>query len=91
MTTKMTLRASFTILKKQMTQINTAEPLAAEAYGLFYKVTANCNPTKPYKNPLLTSFARSVRGSIAFGFYRADLALSEEPQAILSRTDLPLV
>ncbi len=27
-------------------------------------------------NPLLTSFARSVRESIAFGFYRTDLALS---------------
>ena len=27
-------------------------------------------------NPLLTSFARSVRESIAFGFYRTDLAPS---------------
>ena len=27
-------------------------------------------------NPLLTSFARSVRESIVFGFYRTDLALS---------------
>ena len=46
-------------------------------------------------NPLLTSFARSVRESIAFGFYRTALApssldLYEKPQAILSRTDLPL-
>ena len=46
-------------------------------------------------NPLLTSFARSVRESIAFGFYRTDLApsslgLYEKPQAILSRTDLAL-
>jgi hypothetical protein len=44
-------------------------------------------------NPLLTSFARSVRESIAFGSYRTDLApsslgLFEKPQAILSRTDL---
>ena len=44
-------------------------------------------------NPLLTSFARSVWESIAFGFYRTDLApsslgLYEKPQAILSRTDL---
>ncbi len=43
-------------------------------------------------NPLLTSFARSVRESIAFGFYRTDLApsslgLYDKPQAILSRTD----
>ena len=46
-------------------------------------------------NPLLTSFARSVRESIAFGFYRTDLATSslglyDKPQAILSRTDLVL-
>ena len=46
-------------------------------------------------NPLLTSFARSVRESIAFGFYSTDLApsslgLYEKPQAILSRTDLAL-
>ena len=46
-------------------------------------------------NPLLTSFARSVRESIAFGFYRTDLApsslgLYEKPQAILPRTDLAL-
>ena len=46
-------------------------------------------------NSLLTSFARSVRESIAFGFYRTDLApsslgLYEKPQAILSRTDLAL-
>ena len=46
-------------------------------------------------NPLLTSFARSVRESIAFGFYRTDLApsslgLYEKPQAILSRIDLAL-
>jgi hypothetical protein len=43
-------------------------------------------------NPLLTSFARSVRESIAFVFYRTDLApslgLYEKPQAKLSRTDL---
>ena len=46
-------------------------------------------------NPLLTSFARSVRESIAFGFYRTDLApsslsLYDKPQEILSRTDLAL-
>ncbi len=46
-------------------------------------------------NPLLISFARSVRESIAFGFYHTDLARSslglyEKPQAILFRTDLAL-
>ncbi len=46
-------------------------------------------------NSLLTSFARSVRESVALGFYRTDLApssfgLYEKPQAILSRTDLAL-
>ena len=43
MTTKITLRVSFIILNKQMTQINTAERLtAAKAlFGLFYKVTTN--------------------------------------------------
>ena len=46
--------------------------------GLFYKVRKNCDSTKHIINPLLTSFARSVRESIAFGFYRT-------PQAILSR------
>ncbi len=60
--------------------------------GLSYKIRT----IKPYIiNPLLTSFARSVRESIAFGSYRTDLApsslgLYEKPQAILSRTDLAL-
>ena len=50
MTTKITPRMSFTILNKKMNkQVNTAERLAAKAFfGLFYKVTTNCNPTKPY-------------------------------------------
>ena len=49
-----TPRVSFTILNKQMTQINTAERLAAKAFfGLFYKVTTNCNPTKPYNKSLI--------------------------------------
>ncbi len=46
-------------------------------------------------NPLLTLFARSVWESIAFGFYRTDLApivarSVRIPRAILSRTDLAL-
>ena len=37
MTTKITLRASFTILNKQMTQINKAERLAAKAvFGFWF-------------------------------------------------------
>ena len=49
MATKITPRASFTIPNKQMTQINTAERLAAKAFFvLCCKVTTNCNATKPY-------------------------------------------
>ena len=96
MRTKITPQASFTILNKQMIQINTAERLAAKVFfGLFYEVTTNCDRTQSHIiNPLLTS-SLSVRESIAFGCYRTDLApsslsLYEEPQAILSRTDLAL-
>ncbi len=58
--------------------------------SLFYKVRTNCDPTKPYNKSLITSFARSVRESIAFGFYRIELpplslGLYEKPQAIFSR------
>ena len=97
MTTKITPQASFIVLSKQMIQINTAERLAAKAFfGLFYEVTTNCDRTQSHIiNPLLTSFALSVRESIAFGFYHTDLApsslsLYEETHAILSRTDLAL-
>ena len=47
-------------------------------------------------NPLLTSFARSVRESNAFGFYRTYRPRSfvarsvRKPQAILCRADLAL-
>ncbi len=47
-------------------------------------------------NPLLTSFARSVRESIAFGFYRTCRPRSFVARSVrktsgkLSRTDLPL-
>ncbi len=63
--------------------------------GLFYKSEQIAIQQSHIINPLLTSFARSVRESIAFGFYRTDLApsslgLYEKPQAILSRTDLAL-
>ena len=91
-----TPRVSLTILEKEITYLNV---LAAEAFsGLFHKVRTNCNlffETNHIINPLLTSFARSVGESIAFGFYRTDLApsslgLYEKPQTILSRTDLAL-
>ena len=72
---------------------NTAERLAVKLRKRFLVF-----PTKSQQiaiqqshiiNPLLTSFARSVRESIAFGFYRTALApsslnLYEKPQAILS-------
>ena len=75
---------------------NTAERLAVKAFfGLSYKVTTNCNPTKPYNKSLINLVCSVCTESIAFGFYRTALApsslnLYEKPQAILSRTDLPL-
>ena len=96
MTTEITPRASFTILNKQMTQINTAERLAAKEFFVFSTKSQQIAIQQSHIiNPLSTSFARSIRESIAFGFYRTALApssldLYEKPQAILSRTDLPL-
>ena len=65
----------------------------AQMVGLKAKTVLAAIQQSHIINPLLTSFARSVRESIAFGFYRTDLApsslgLYEKPQAILSRTDL---
>ncbi len=83
MSTKNTLRVSFTILEKQITQM-----LRVKAKITPNKTKQKCFlvfSTKSEKiaiqqshiiNPLLTSFARSVRESIAFGFYRTDLAPS---------------
>ncbi len=64
--------------------------------GLFYKSEQIAIQQSHIINPLLTSFARSVRESIAYGFYRTDLApsslgLYEKPQAILSHKDLALL
>ncbi len=61
-------------------------------FGLFYKSVQIAIEQSHIINPLLTSFARSVRESIAFRFYCTDLApsslgLYEKHQAILSRTD----
>ncbi len=67
--------------------------LAAKVFsGLLYKVRTNCDTTKPYIiNALVCSVCTE---SIAFGFYRTDLASSfglyEKTQAILSHTCLAL-
>ncbi len=80
----------------QKPPVYTAESCSNESVFCFFSTkseqTAHAIQQSHIINPLLTSFARSVRGSIAFGFYRTDLApsslgLYEKPQAILSRTD----
>ena len=45
-------------------------------FGFFTKSEQTAIQQSHIINPLLTSFARSVRESIAFGFYRTDLAPS---------------
>ncbi len=84
----------------QKPPVYTAESCSNEVFfGFFYNTSCSPEQTAIQQshiiNPLLTSFARSVRESIAFGFYRTDLApsslgLYDKPQAILSRTDLAL-
>ena len=78
MTTKITLRASFTILNKQMTQINKAERLAA-VFGLFYKVTTNCNP-KPYNKSLINLVCSVCTGKYCLRF------LSHRPRSFVARS-----
>ena len=107
MTTKNTPRVSFTILEKQITQMlrvkakitpnKTTTKTATEKCFLVFSTKSEQIAIQQNHiiNPLLTSFVRSVRESIVFGFYRTDLApsslgLYEKPQAILSRTDLAL-
>ena len=85
MSTKNTLRVSFTILEKQMTQMlrfkakitpnKTATKTANKKCFLVFSTKIAIQQSHII-NPLLTSFARSVRESIAFGFYRTDLAPS---------------
>ena len=66
---------------------NTAERLAVKAFfGLFYKVTTNCNPTKPYNKSLINLVCSVCTGK----YCTSSLDLYEKPQVILSRTDLPL-
>ena len=79
MTTKTTPRASFTILKKQMTQVNTAERLVAKAFfGLFYKATANCNPTNPYNKSLINLVCSVCMGKYCLRF------LSHRPRTFVA-------
>ena len=80
MTTKITPRVSFTIQNKQMTQINTAERFtAAKAFfGLFYKVTTNCNPTKPYNVSLINCSVCTVKNCLRF--------LSHRPRSFVTRS-----
>ena len=75
MTTKIAPRASFTILNKQMTQINTAERLISSESVFWSSTKVQRNEQIAIQqshiiNPLLTLFALSGRESIAFGFYR---------------------
>jgi hypothetical protein len=79
----------------QKPPVYTAESCSNESVFFSTKSEQTAIQQSHIINPLLTSFARSVRESIAFGFYRTDLApsslgLYEKPQAILSRTDLAL-
>ena len=78
---KITPRANFTILNKQMTQINTAERLAAKSFfGLFYKVTTNCNPTKPYHKSLINLVCSVCTGQYCLWF------LSHRPRSFVARS-----
>ena len=83
----------------QKPPVYTAESCSNESvfwFFLQYKLQSNTNSSPEQTaiqqshiiNPLLTMFARSGRESIAFGFYRTDLApsslgLYDKPQAIL--------
>ena len=63
--------------------------------GLLYKSELIAIQQSHIKTPLLNLFVRSVRESIAFGFYCTDLhpsslGLYKKPQAILSHIDLAL-
>ena len=90
-------RVSFTILKKQMTQIYAAERFSGESVfrSFLTKSQEIAIQQSHIINPLLTSFTRSALKRITFGFYCTNLApsslgLYEKPQAKLSRTDLAL-
>ena len=60
---------------------NTAERLALKAFfGLFYKVTTNCNPTKPYNKSLI-----SLVCSVCMGKY-CPRFLSHSPRSFVARS-----
>ena len=81
MTTKITPRASFAIPNIQMTQINTAERLAAKAFFvLFCKVTTNCNSTKPYNKSLINLVCSFCTGKYCLQF------LSHRPRSFVARS-----
>ncbi len=62
----------------QKPPVYTAETCSNESVFLFFSTKSEQTAIQQSHiiNPLLTSFARSVRESIAFGFYRTDLAPS---------------
>ena len=62
----------------QKPPVYTAESCSNESVFLFFSTKSEQTAFRQSHiiNPLLTSFARSVRESIAFGFYRTDLAPS---------------
>ena len=74
---------------KQMTKKNTPENFSSDSvFMIFYtKLEQIAIQQGHIINPLLTSFARSVRKSIAVVFYRADLASSSHTYVTL-RSDL---
>jgi hypothetical protein len=54
------------VISKRTASIVRLKDSAAKVFSVFfYKVRTNCDPTKPYNKSLITSFARSVRESIA--------------------------
>ena len=81
----------------QKPPVYTAESCSNESLFWFFSTKSEQTAIQQSHiiNPLLTSFARSVRESIAFGFYRtvlppSSLGLYENLRQILSRTDLAL-
>ena len=62
----------------QKPPVYTAESCSNESVFLFFSTKSEQTAIQQSHiiNPLLTSFARSVRESIAYGFYRTDLAPS---------------
>ena len=62
----------------QKPPVYTAESCSNESVFCFFSTKSEQTAIQQSHiiNPLLTSFARSVRESIAFGFYRTDLAPS---------------